>query len=151
MPEAHAAANLTLEINRVFQARQENVFRAWIDEDEFKHWWGPKGMTAHIDTFDATPGGTYRVDMRSPAGDSHWLHGEFKEISPHDRLVMTWIWEQGDLADLEMLVTVEFTAIEDATEVKLTHAKLPSEGARAAHSEGWTSSLECLDEHFQGS
>lgn len=151
MAQVEAAEGLTLELSRVFQARQENVFRAWIDEDELKHWWGPKGFTAHIETFDPRPGGAYRINMCSPDGQAHWLRGEFKEVKPHDRLVMTWIWEQGDMAGHEMLVTVEFTAIDDATEVRLTHARLPSEGARAAHSQGWNSSLDCFAEHLTGS
>ena len=148
MVEAQTAPGLTLELSRVFQAPQEAVFRAWIDENHLRRWWGPKGFTAHIDEFEPRPGGAYRIDMRDSGGDSHWVHGVFKAVDPHDRLVMNWIWEQGDLAELVMLVTVEFTAMGNATEVKLTHANLPSEAARDAHSGGWTSSLECLAEQF---
>lgn len=150
MPEAAAPAELALEISRVFQARQDAVFRAWTDREQLANWWGPKGFDAHIDTFDARPGGAYRIDMRSPDGDSHWLRGEFVEIDPHDKLSMTWIWEQGDLAGHEMLVTVEFFGIDDATEVRLTHARLPGEEARTLHNEGWLSSLDCFGELWEG-
>ncbi len=143
---AAAKGELTLEISRVFQARKEAVFRAWTDEEQLSQWWGPKGFTAYIDRFDAKPGGPYRIDMRSPDGESHWLHGEFREVDPHDRLVFTWVWEQGDLAGHEMLVTVEFFAVDEATEVRLTHAKLPGEAARTAHNQGWMSTFECLSD-----
>lgn len=38
MAQAQAAENLTLELSRVFQAKRENVFRAWINPEELKHW-----------------------------------------------------------------------------------------------------------------
>jgi len=34
MTEAQAIESLSLELTRVFQATQENVFRAWIDRKE---------------------------------------------------------------------------------------------------------------------
>ena len=146
MAEAAAVANHELEIRRVFPARRETVFRAWTVGEELAQWWGPQGFSAHIDHFDPRSGGSYRIDMRSPDGTSRWLKGEFREVTPPERLVMTWIWEQGDFADLEMLVTVEFSAVDDETEVRLTHARLPSESAKAAHHGGWTSTLECFTE-----
>ena len=88
--------------------------------------------------------------MRAPDGSEHWLHGEFKDISPHEFLSMSWVWAGGDLAGHEMLVSVTFTAVGQATEIKLTHSNLPSEGAVAAHNEGWISSLECFDEAITG-
>ncbi len=145
MAQAQKVENLDLELSRVFQATQENVFRAWTDREALSHWWGPKGFTTEIDTFDARPGGAYRLCMRAPDGSGHWLHGEFKEISPHDFLSMSWVWEGGDMAGHEMLVSVAFTAVGGATEVKLVHSNLPGEGAVAAHRDGWTSSFECLD------
>ena len=64
---------------------------------------------------------------------------------------MSWVWEAGDLAGHEMLVSVTFTAVGQATEIKLIHSNLPSEAAVAAHTEGWVSSLECFDEAVAGS
>jgi uncharacterized protein YndB with AHSA1/START domain len=57
MAQAQTAESLDLELTRVFQATRENVFRAWIDREALSHWWGPKGFTTEIDTFDARPGG----------------------------------------------------------------------------------------------
>ena len=150
MAEAQAAESLSLELTRVFQATRENVFRAWIDKEELQHWWGPKGFKTEVEKFDARPGDAYRLCMRAPDGSEHWLHGEFKDISPHEFLSMSWVWAGGDLAGHEMLVSVTFTAVGQATEIKLTHSNLPSEGAVAAHNEGWISSLECFDEAITG-
>ena len=55
--EAQAIQSLSLELTRVFQATRENVFRAWIDREELQHWWGPKGFSTVVDSFDAKPGG----------------------------------------------------------------------------------------------
>jgi len=89
--------------------------------------------------------------MRAPDGSEHWLHGEFEGISPHDFLSMSWVWEASDLAGHEMLVSITFTAVGQATEIKLTRSNLPGEDAVAAHNDGWVSSLECFNEAVTGS
>jgi uncharacterized protein YndB with AHSA1/START domain len=55
--------------------------------------------------------------------------------------VYTWAWE-GQRAAPESVVTVEFNARGDSTEVVLRHAGLPDAPQRARHEEGWTSILD---------
>ena len=95
---------------------------------------------------DARPGGAYRLCMTAPDGTAHWLRGAFVAVEPHARLAFTWIWEQGDMANHETLVTISFRPVGDATEVRLEHSRLPSEAASKAHEGGWLSSFECLAE-----
>lgn len=143
-PDGHV-----LSLRRTFEAPREAVFRAFIDPAQVKAWYGPRGFTATIERFDARPGGAYRLCMTSPDGSAHWLRGSFIVIEPNERLSFTWIWEQGDMAGQETLVTIGFRSRGKATEIELTHSRLPSEGSRDAHGKGWTSSFDCLDEHLR--
>ncbi len=149
MAEPAATAEHTLEIRRVFSAPRDVVFKAWSEAERFSQWWGPAGMTAILEEFDVRPGGAYRLEMRGADGIGHWLHGTFHEVVAPERLVYSWVWEQGDLAGREMLVTVDFRPVGDATEIHLTHALLPSEGAVAAHKQGWSSTLDCFADFLE--
>ena len=50
------------------------------------------------------------------------------------------------MVGLETLVTLEFTDQDGATDVRLTHEMLPSENACDLHRQGWSSSLDCLNQ-----
>ena len=88
--------------------------------------------------------------MAEPDGCIHRLTGVFREVRPPEKLVYTWIWGGGDMAGVESLVTIEFADLGTATELALTHERLPSERACELHEQGWTSSFDCLDESLAG-
>jgi uncharacterized protein YndB with AHSA1/START domain len=136
----------TLNLRRQFKAPPNRVFRAFTDVAMLRQWWGPRGFTTPEAELDARPGGKYRLHMRSPEGNIHVLSGTFREVSPPKKLVYTWIWEQGDMAGLETLVTIDFRAKDGGTELALTHEKLPSATSRDRHNAGWSSSFDCLVE-----
>jgi hypothetical protein len=50
------------------------------------------------------------------------------------------------MAGVETLVTIEFGAAGAETELTLTHEKLPSQESLDMHSQGWTSTFNCLDQ-----
>ena len=91
------------------------------------------------------PGGAYVLLIRMPNGNDHHLSGVYREVTPPENLVYTWIWGNGEFEGLETLVTLEFAEQGDATEVRLTHEMLPDENACDLHRQGWSSSLDCLD------
>ena len=144
--DAASPSDHVLALKRVFQASQQTLFRAFTDPAQVEKWYGPRGFSATVDRFDARPGGGYRLCMTAPDGAAHWLRGAFVAVEPYERLAFTWIWEQGEMAEHEMLVTLSFRPVGDATEVRLEHSRLPSEAAGKAHEGGWISSFECLDE-----
>lgn len=134
----------SLRLTRTFEASREAVFRAWTDPAEMAKWWGPEGMTTPICEVDARPGGALYTCMRSESGEEHYLRGVFREVTPPERLVFTWVWQEGEMKGLETVVTVEFHDRDGATELVLTHEGFPAEAAREAHNEGWVSSFVCL-------
>ena len=134
-----------LRLSRRFKAPREAVFRAFTDPGELAQWFGPEGVGVNNVKIDLRPGGAYSLAFNQADGGSHGLSGVYREISPPERLVMTWVWDHGDLAGIETLVTLEFTAAGGETELTLTHEKLPSQNALDLHNQGWISSFICLD------
>ena len=87
------ASDRELVIQRTFNARRETVFEAWTKVEHVVNWFGPSGFTAPVCEIDFRVGGFYRICMRSPEGEDHWVSGEYREIIEHERLVFTWIRE----------------------------------------------------------
>jgi uncharacterized protein YndB with AHSA1/START domain len=136
-------------INRFFKAPRDRVFAAFTETDLFQQWWGPKTFSCPVAELDPRPGGVFHAEMLSSEGNTHVIDGIFREVSPPSRLVFTWAWQQGDYMNLENLVTLEFIAVEGGTELRLTHETLADEHAREQHSQGWSSSFDCLEEQLE--
>jgi uncharacterized protein YndB with AHSA1/START domain len=93
---------------------------------------------------DLRVGGRYRFGMRQvPAGDIFYLTGTYREVTPPERLVYTWRWEN-EPDGAETLVTVEFHDRGAATEVVLLHEKFPNQHMRDEHNKGWSGCLDRL-------
>jgi uncharacterized protein YndB with AHSA1/START domain len=138
-----------LRIARVFSAPQSRVFEAFVDPEQLRAWWGPKGYTTVSAKIDLRPGGAYQLEMRSPEGNTHDLCGTYREVDRPRKLVLTWAWQQGALAGVETLVTLEFRGQGDKMEVSLTH-ELPTDRAYEMHAMGWNGSFDCLVDFFVG-
>lgn len=76
-------------ISRVFDAPPERIFKAWSDPAQFQKWWGPEQFTNPVCELDFRVTGLYKVTMRSPDGHDFPMNGEYKEIEPARRIVMT--------------------------------------------------------------
>ena len=151
-----AESTTSLRISRVINADTETVFRAWTQPDHMQKWACPGDATVEDVEIDFRVGGAYRIRMKGEEGN--WTAvGVYREIDPPKRLVYTWDWEEKEVkmsvhdrlgsAD-ETVVTVEFRAQGDATEVVLTHELFPNEEAREGHHMGWEGSLDKLERLF---
>jgi uncharacterized protein YndB with AHSA1/START domain len=129
--------SVTLRLRRSFPAPPERVFRAWTTPAEMKQWKAPGDMTTPVAEVDLRPGGKYGIHMRAPDGAEHHLVGVYRVVEPPRKLVYTWRWENEPDAP-ETLVTVEFLARGNATDLVLTHELFPTDEARAKHEHGWT-------------
>ena len=142
MPKAEEQV---LRLERHFAAAPEAVFRAWTDPEALAAWFGPQGVKTRNVEVDLRPGGRYSLEMFEPDG-VHPLSGVYQEVTPPERLVMTWAWGHGDLEGLEMLVTIELRPAKGGTNLTLIHERLPSDSARDKHQFGWTGSLDSLEQ-----
>lgn len=108
----------------------------------FAHLVTTEGMLAWMGQhaeLDATPGGTFSVDI-----DGNPIRGEYLELDPPHVVVISW-----GLLDSERLpagsTRVEFrlSPIATGTRLDLTHTDLPEE-ERPPHAAGWTNLLASL-------
>ena len=135
-----------VHLTRTINAHREQVFQAWTDPKQMTHWTAPEGCEILLVEVDLRVGGSYRIRMLNAEGKTYNAVGVYQEITPPEKLVYTWRWEEPDHDVGETLVTVEFRDIEGATELELVHGRMPTEEARAGHEQGWTS---CLNRFVQ--
>ena len=137
----------SLTITRVFNASPQRLFEVWTRPEHLRHWSCPEGYSVSEVSGDATPGGAYRLQMRSPDGEGvHTAVGVYRDVVPGKRVVYTWDWEEESMG--ETLVTVEFAAVDGGTEVRLTHERFPAPEATEDHRNGWMSCLDGLDRYL---
>ena len=115
------------------------MFAAWLDPASLATWMCPGDVHSTAEV-NATVGGSFRIVMHHH--DEQVAHtGTYLAIEPPARLSFTWISPYTDL--LPSVVTVEFHERGRATEVVLTHERLPARHVDA-HRKGWGDILEKL-------
>jgi uncharacterized protein YndB with AHSA1/START domain len=134
----------TLVIDRLFNASPDRMFAAWTETAQLTQWYGPEGMTAEIFENDVTPGGPYALVMRSEEGEYH-LSGNYEEIDPPHRLVITWKWKTSEETTR---VTIELSPEGDKTHLRLTHTGFAEADQTSSHNQGWTSLLNDLERYL---
>ena len=134
-----------LRLSRRLEAPREAVFRVFTDPVELAKWFGPEGISVDNVKIDLRPGGGYSLEFHEQDGEVIPLSGVYREITSPRRLVMTWTWAGAGMAGVETLVTIDLAEIDGETELTLTHEKLPSQEFLDLHSQGWTSTFNCLD------
>jgi len=82
-----------IHVERMFDAPRERVFAAMTDPDLISQWWGPHGTTTVVDQLDARSGGSWRFVIRDSGGSEQGFRGTFREVTPPERLVLTFEWE----------------------------------------------------------
>jgi uncharacterized protein YndB with AHSA1/START domain len=106
-----------LTITRVFDAPRQLVWSAWTDPTQFAQWFGGKDATVPAETlsFDVRPGGRWNAVMHTMGMEIPWK-GQFLEVDPPERLVLTMEDAEGGTDNFETL-TVELRDLEGKTEM----------------------------------
>ena len=136
----------SLEMRRRLPVPREEVYRAWTEPEQIRQWFCPVGFTVVESVVDLRTGGRYRVGMKSSDGKVHTTTGVYQEISPPERLVYTWRWEDPDA--LDTLVTVEFRDLGTETELILRHERFADAARRDSHLGGWTGCLQNFESYL---
>jgi uncharacterized protein YndB with AHSA1/START domain len=142
------ADDRTLVLERVFDAPVSLVWKCWTEQPHLAQWSAPRGFTVPHSEGDLRPGGKWRCQMRSPAGNDLWLGGVYREIVENKRLVMTHAWEEDGMPCHETLVTVRFEELGRRTRVTLEQTGFDSAGACDGHLGGWSECFDLLAEHL---
>lgn len=157
MALAAQQAQETVRLQHLYEAIPEQVFDAWSDPEVLGKWFGPHSHNCKVEEFDFTEGGQYQIRMipvgedADCAGDTTQdsvCAGQFVEIIPNERIVMTFDWIENGAPMGDTLLTIELRPVGTKTELSLTHERLPDKQLRDAHESGWQGSLECLEEYL---
>lgn len=144
--ERLVAGGLVLGLERTLGAPPAAVFDAFTTPEVLARWWGPRGFTAPSVELDPRAGGRYRIAMQPPEGTVFVVRGEFREVTRPERLVLTFEWEEPHPDDRPAVVTLRFRGVGDATTLTLDQRPFVTEPRRALLRDGWTETLDRLDE-----
>lgn len=132
-------------------APPERVFHSLTDPEELAAWWGsPETYQTEYWNADFRVGGKWVAGGHGSDGTPYSVSGEYLEIDPPRRLVMTWAhdWERG----AEYKTTVAFTldVIEGGTRLTLRHSGFEGRQEQCrSHGEGWKMVLDWLRDYVE--
>jgi uncharacterized protein YndB with AHSA1/START domain len=98
-----------IRIERVFSAPRDKVWRAYTEPDLLKQWWG-RGNELVIERFELERGGHWRFVEHS-AQSVDGFEGRFREVTPPERLVHTFEWD--DMPGHVAIESVTFEGLGD--------------------------------------
>jgi uncharacterized protein YndB with AHSA1/START domain len=138
----------SVSLIRAINAPVETVFAAWTDATLMRHWLAPEPSERTAIQVDAEPrvGGRYRIVVIGP-GDLLVTAGEYREVVPGKRLVMTWSSSEPLVSsqDATTLITVDMRALgAGCTELTLVHSGV-ARGDEQGLREGRAASLDRLE------
>jgi uncharacterized protein YndB with AHSA1/START domain len=149
-----------VNIERIFDAPRELVFKAWTSAEHLKNWYVPQGCRTTIFKFEFKPGGIFHHEVRSTQGEGCIFKGEFLEIIENEKIVyaLRFCDENGIIistADAHMsgpdetTVTVTFEDFEGKTKLTL-HQTISEEFAKKEGSyNGWLEILYNLEKSIK--
>ncbi len=131
----------TVRLHRVFAAKPEKVYRAFVDADAVAKWLPPHGFTAHVEHMDAKVGGTFRMSFTNfTSGNAHAFGGEYLELKPHALIRYTDKFDDPNLPGV-MHVTVRLKAVSCGTDIDIEQSGIPAQIPAEQCYMGWQQSL----------
>jgi uncharacterized protein YndB with AHSA1/START domain len=90
-----------LVVTRTFDAPIEAVWRAWVEPEMVKQWWGPEGFTAPLARMDVREGGTSLVCMSSPDFGDLYNTWTYVKLVPMQEIeyILGWADKDGNRID----------------------------------------------------
>ena len=142
MFHAQRDARHTLKMSRIIPASRKEVFEAWTTAESLKQWICPEDSSVSFIELDVRVGGTFRIEMQHADEGEMVLTGTYREIRPPEKLVFTWVSKHTHFRD--SLVTLDFIARGEATELILLQTQLPDDEAVERHTAGWRQLMDHL-------
>lgn len=134
----------TVRLHRVFAAKPEKLYRAFLNAPALAKWLPPFGFTCTVHGFDAKPGGTFKMSFTNfTTGGSHAFGGEYLELIPDKLIRYTDQFDDPNMPGT-MQVTVKLKAVSVGTDVSIEQAGIPSAIPPEACYLGWQQSLRQL-------
>lgn len=135
-------------LRRAIPAPANEVYAAWTTPDIMRCWLAPGPNEVIAIDADVRVGGSFRIRSQAPDGVIHTIDGEYRELQPARRIVMTWAYS-GPVAlicGMETLIEVDFEQITAGnTAMTFTQSRFASTGAADAYAGDWPSCFTKLD------
>jgi uncharacterized protein YndB with AHSA1/START domain len=145
MTTTELASPSKLVLRRTFKAPAQKVFDLWTSADGMRQFFFPGDVKITKLDVDFRIGGKYAITFVKSDGEVLTVGGVYKEITPPSRFVCTWTWEEDTPEEVvETLLTLEFKARGNETDLVLTQENLRSVESRDGHAQGWSSCLDKL-------
>jgi uncharacterized protein YndB with AHSA1/START domain len=109
-----AYADRCIVTSRILNTPVEKVYTAWTTPELIAQWWGPKGFTNTIKTFECITGGNWELTMHDANNRDYHNTWVFEEITPHEKLILN------HTSDPKFKATVTFESIAN-NQTKLTY------------------------------
>ena len=134
----------TVRLHRVFRAKPERVYRAFLNADAMAKWLAPYGFTCKVHHMDATVGGTFKMSFTNfTTGHGHSFGGEYRELVPNERISYTDKFDDPNLPG-EMETTVSLVPVSCGTELSVVQHGVPAAIPLEMCYLGWQESLAQL-------
>src|SRR6476619_5791300 len=115
----------TVKLHRVFTAKPERVYKAFIDPDAMAKWLPPNGFTGKVQEMDARVGGGYKMSFTNfTTGNSHSFGGEFLELKPNERIRYTDKFDDPNMPG-EIQTTIDLKKVSVGTELNVLQEGVP--------------------------
>ncbi len=141
-------------LTRRIAARPAIVFDALTTADGVASWFGPDDKPVTLAEVDPRLGGAFRVRFATDDGGEHEASGEFLEMDPPRRVVLSWRWTiEGEPEEAGRTSRIEFDlrdASNGATELTFSHKELANAVSVASHQWGWERAFDKLVRRFDG-
>ncbi|MET3927734.1 SRPBCC family protein [Devosia sp. 2618] len=139
--------------SRLIEASPELIYRAMVSADALIKWLPPTGMTGEMLSFDARPGGHYRMSLRyddtaitGKSGDNQDIvEAQLIDLVPNQRVTQAVDFESDD-PDFAGTMTMHWvlTPAVGGTVVEIIAENVPEGISAKDHADGMTASLENL-------
>ncbi len=147
------------ELSRVISAPPAEVYRAFLDPDRLRRWFGPGGFVVVDSSIDARVGGAHRTRIAGANGVCGTFVSEILELIPDQKIVLTWSWvaetphPAGPPQDGSIVSITLRDVAPGSTEIRLIHSRLAgtTDEDPAGIAEAWSQALDKLaDLHAPG-
>lgn len=101
-------------LSRIVRAPRNIVFQAWTSPEKLAEWWGPKGFTITIESFNMTTAGEWKFVMHSPDGINYSNRVVFIEVLEPERISFSQSSDTDNDPD-QFNTTVTFDEQDDCT------------------------------------
>lgn len=94
-------------ITTVIDAPRELVFNTVMDPKYIPEYWGPKEYSTIVDKMDVRTDGSWRFINKDPTGKEYAFSGVYKLVSPPEKVVQTFNYEDMPGHEMTEMITYE--------------------------------------------